>query len=112
MLHISGIVFSFIVHAAGHHRHEQEAQTAGQPLDSRESTVCGPSEHWEPQMTVAKVTSGSSNEKVTELREFLFAGERHETFDLQMENDIDEELGESVTAMVGQIKWLKQLIRF
>lgn len=55
-------------------------------------------------MTVAKVTSGSSNEKVTELREFLLAGERHETFDLQMENDIDEELGESVTAMVGQIK--------
>jgi len=44
-------------------------------------------------MTVAKITSGSSNEKVTELREFLLAGERHETFDLQMENDFDEELG-------------------
>ena len=44
-------------------------------------------------MTVAKVTASSGDEKVTELREFLLAGERNEAFDLQMGKDIDEELG-------------------
>lgn len=44
-------------------------------------------------MTVAKVTASSGDEKVTELRKFLLAGERHETFNLQTENDIEEELG-------------------
>lgn len=44
-------------------------------------------------MTVAKVTASSGDEKVTELREFLLAGERHEAFDLQMGKDVDEEFG-------------------
>lgn len=53
-------------------------------------------------MTVAKVTAGSGDKKVTELREFLLAGERHETFDLQMENDIDKELKSQLRLWLGR----------
>lgn len=53
-------------------------------------------------MTVAKVTASSGDKKVTELREFLLAGERHETFDLQMENDIDKELKSQLRLWLGR----------
>lgn len=86
LLHVRWIVLSIIVHAAGHHWHEQQAQATGQALYSRESTVGWTRKDWKPQMTVAKVTASPGNEQMTKFREFSFTSQRYKAFNLQKKN--------------------------
>lgn len=88
LLHVRWIVLSIIVHAAGHHWHEQQAQATGQALYSRESTVGWSRKDWEPQMTVAKVTASPGNEQMTKFREFSFTSQRYKAFNLQKKHEI------------------------